>query len=142
MENVAAKELNTFLKGLYMGIHAYDHYIANAKDPFLRQQLQQIQQEHKKSAIRVAERIQNLGAMPVDDVGLTGAVAETMQQITGYPQTKAEIVKSALKGEEDYGIEMTEKIVRGDLDPQSRKMVEEVLDVGRRHVDDLKRLQH
>lgn len=141
MEDTAVKELNAFLKGRYMGIHAYEHLIHNEPDPAVRRELQRIQQNHKADAARVAERIQNLGGVPVEGTGLVGNMAELMSSVRGFPNTTPEILESALKGEDDYGIRLSEEIVRGDLDPESLQMVEEVIDHGRQHVDTLKRLQ-
>ena len=63
--------LNTFLKGQYMGIHAYEHHIEKLKDLSIKKEFQTIQQDHKLHAMKVAERIQNLGGTPVDDEGST-----------------------------------------------------------------------
>lgn len=35
--------LNSFLKGQYMGIHAYEHYIENLKGPEIKKEFQRIQ---------------------------------------------------------------------------------------------------
>lgn len=32
-EKNVVKELNTYLRGEYMGIHAYEHYIHHTQDP-------------------------------------------------------------------------------------------------------------
>ena len=53
--------LNEFLQGQYMGIHAYEHHIEKLEDPNVKKEFQQIQQDHKLHAQKVAERIQNLG---------------------------------------------------------------------------------
>jgi bacterioferritin len=135
-KDVAVRELNTFLKGHYMGIHAYDDYIEKTDDPVLKRKLQEIQQDHKQHAIKVAERIQNLGGKPVDDVGLMGSMAEAMSGMM-TPGTREGILKSALRGEDKYGIQMSEEVVRGDLDEESRLMVESILDHDREHVNQL-----
>ncbi len=77
--------------------------------------------------MKVAERIQNLGGKPVDDEGLVGSVQGFLGQFK-IPDTTEEIIKSALEGEDYYGINISEEIVKGDLDPESRKLIEDILD--------------
>lgn len=133
--------LNTFLKGQYMGIHAYEHHIEKLKDLSIKKEFQTIQQDHKLHAMKVAERIQNLGGTPVDDEGLVGSVQGFLGQFK-IPDTTEEIIKSALEGEDYYGINISEEIVKGDLDPESRKLIEDILDKDREHVDRLSRFVH
>ncbi|WP_242311609.1 DUF2383 domain-containing protein [Bacillus cereus group sp. BfR-BA-01331] len=113
--------LNAFLKGQYMGIHAYEHYIEKLKDPEIKKEFQKIQQDHKQHALKVAERIQNLGGVPVDNEG---------------------IVSSALKGEGYYGVQISQEIVHGDLDPESHMLIHDILDKDREHVHVLKQLAY
>lgn len=72
--NDVVKILNAFLKGQYMGIHAYEHCIEKLKDPNIKKEFQNIQQDHKIHALKVAERIQNLWGIPVDNEGIVGSV--------------------------------------------------------------------
>lgn len=133
------KTLNQFLQGQYMGIHAYEHHIQKLKDPSIKGEFQRIQQEHKQHALKVAERIQNLGGTPVDDEGIIGSVQGYFSQFM-IPDTTEGIIKNALNGEDNYGIRMSENIVRGDLDRESRQLIEEILDRDREHVDFLNNL--
>lgn len=133
--------LNAFLKGQYMGIHAYEHYIENLKDPEIKKEFQRIQQDHKQHALKVAERIQNLGGVPVNNEGIVGSVQGLISQFT-VPNTTEGIINSALKGEDYYGIKISEEIVQGDLDPESRKLIHDILDKDREHVNVLKQLTH
>lgn len=50
-ENIV-KELNAYLKGEYMAIHSYEHYIQNISNPNIKKALQKIQQEHKQHAAK------------------------------------------------------------------------------------------
>lgn len=131
--------LNKFLKGQYMGIHAYEHHIQKLNDPYIKSEFQRIQQDHKNHALKVAERIQNLGGTPVDDEGIIGSIQGFISQFM-IPDTSSGIIKSALTGENYYGIQISEEIVKGDLDPESRQLIEDVLDIDRQHVDFLNRL--
>ncbi|WP_059105010.1 DUF2383 domain-containing protein [Shouchella shacheensis] len=139
-EKQVINELNENLKGEYMGIHAYEHYIEKARDPATKAQLQQIQQDHKQHASKIAERIKNLGGKAVEDNGFMGSVNETMMKLKGVPESTKEIVKGAIKGQE-MGIRSTEEIVRGDdLDPESLQIVQSNLDEDRAHIHQLNSL--
>lgn len=131
--DVVVKELNAFLKGQYMGIHAYEHYIQKTTDPDIKKLFQYIQQDHKQHAQQVAERIQNLGGTPVDDEGFVGSIQNFFSQFT-IPDTITGMLEGAIKGEGYYGIQVSEEIVKGDLDPESRQLIEGILDKDREHV--------
>ncbi|MFE7064271.1 ferritin-like domain-containing protein [Sutcliffiella sp. NPDC057660] len=128
------KELNAFLEGEFMGIHAYEHYIQNTQDEAMKKDLQAIQQNHKMHAIFVAERIQNLGGTAVDDVGLVGAFQERVAQVKGYPKDKESIINGAIKGEE-FGSDMMAEFVKGDLDQESQSMVQSILAEHKKHIE-------
>lgn len=134
-------ELNEFLQGEYMGIHAYELYIKQAKDKHVKRELQFIQQDHKLHAIRIAERIQNLGGMAVDDVGVRGHIGEWMLHLKGVPETPKDIIKGALQGEK-MGIAKLKKMTEGDLDGDSLRFVEDLLQEDHRHILKLNALLH
>lgn len=138
-EDVAIKELNAYLKGEFMGIHSYEHYIQQVSDPAIKKELQHIQQEHKKHATKIAERIQNLGGKAVEDNGVMLSIKEGMMNLKGFPNTVDEIIKDAIDGQEK-GMKMVEEIVRGDIDLESRKIVEENLNEDREHINQLNNL--
>ncbi|HOQ36675.1 MAG TPA: PA2169 family four-helix-bundle protein [Acetivibrio sp.] len=139
MENTVVKELNALLKGNYMAIHGYEKFIQNVEDPVAKNELQRIQKEHKQNAAAIAERIQNLGGVPEDGPGLMGTMGELMNRLKGVSGNTEFIIKDALESE-DKGIKMAEELVRGDLDPESRKLVEDILNVNRQHVSQLNNL--
>ena len=137
MDNDVINELNAFLKGQYMGIHAYENLIQNEKDERIKNELQNIQKSHKEHAAKVAERIQNLGGRPVDDEGLLGSIQESIVRHMGTPRDTRGILETALKGEDHYGIKMSEEIVKGDLDQESNTLIHQILDEDRSHVNTL-----
>lgn len=141
MNNNVTKELNTFLKGNFMAIHAYDKYIHRIKDIEIKQVLQEIQQDHKEHALMVAERVQNLGGLPVNDVGVMGNAAELVNTMKGPTNDTANILKDALVGEH-RGIEKSKELLDGDLDPESLTLVKRILNVDQKHVDLLDELVH
>ena len=133
--------LNHFLQGQYMGIHAYEQHIEKLTDPHIKKEFQNIQQDHKLHAMKVAERIQNLGGTPVDDEGIVGSLQGFVSQFM-LPETTENLIESALKGEAYYGIQISEEIVKGDLDQESRQLIEDILDRDREHVYLLNQLVH
>lgn len=141
MRNHVIKELNTFLEGNFMAIHAYEKYIHHIDDIKIKQVLQEIQQNHKRHATLIAERIQNLGGIPVDDVGLMGNMTELLTSLKGSTKDPAHILKDALVGEH-RGIEKSKKLLNGDLDPESLTLVKRILDVDQQHINLLDKLLH
>ncbi|MBM7554241.1 ferritin-like domain-containing protein [Thalassobacillus pellis] len=139
MSDIAIKELNAFLKGQYMGIHAYEHLIQRIEDPKIKQELQNIQQEHKMHAMEVAERIQHLGGTPVDDEGITGSMQNFFSRFT-LPDSPQGMLEKAYKGEDVYGIQLSEEIVKGDLDPTSKQLIERILQEDQHHLETLNQL--
>ncbi|GAB2559117.1 DUF2383 domain-containing protein [Gracilibacillus alcaliphilus] len=133
------KELNAFLKGEFMAIHSYEYYIQHVSDPFIKKELQRIQQEHKKHAVKIAERVQNLGGKAVEDNGVMLSIREGMLNLKGFPDSVEGILKNAINGQEK-GMKIAEEIVRGDLDLESRQTVEEILDEDRDHINQLNNL--
>lgn len=141
MNNKVIKELNTFLEGNYMAIHAYEKYVAHIQDSELKEVFQEIQQNHKKHAMIISERIQNLGGIPTDDVGMMGNFAQIMTNLKGSTKNNTSILKDALVGEQ-RGIKKSKELLEGDLDPESLRIVQEVLDHDKKHVELLNKLLH
>ncbi|MEH7381449.1 DUF2383 domain-containing protein [Bacillus sp. JJ1533] len=133
-KEIVVEELNTLLRGTYMGIRAFEHHIQNLDEPELKQTFQTIQQEAKMNAQKLAERIQNLHGVPAESEGFSGKIHSTMHKMMLSDETE-KIMKDALKGLEKYGVEYSEELVKGDLDPESKKVAEEVIDTSRRHAE-------
>ena len=138
MTNNVTKELNTFLKGNFMAVHAYENYIQHIDDGEMKRVLQIIQQNHKKHAMLIAERIQNLDGVPVEDVGMMGNVAELLSKAKGSTKDPNSILKDALVGEH-RGIEKSKELLNGVLDPESLKVVTHILNADQKHIDLLDR---
>lgn len=132
------RELNRFLKGRYMGIHQYEQLIARAQEPELKDLLQRMQQHAKLGAQKIAERIQDLGGVPVDGVGVLGAMREWIQSFQKEPREARDILRDALVGENKYGIHFSHEMVAGDLDEESVRIVDMVLEEDKKRVEQLK----
>lgn len=138
-EEDVVKELNAYLKGEYMGIHAYEHYIKHTYDPNLKSELQRIQQEHKQHAAKTAERIQNLGGKAVDDNGMKLSISETMMNMKNFPDNNEGIIKEVLKGQE-MGMNQATEIIKGDLDHESIQVIKNNSDEDKAHIEQLNQL--
>jgi bacterioferritin len=138
---IVIEELNALLRGTYMGIRSFEHYIQTVDDQNLKKQFQDMQKEVKHNATKLAERIQNLGGVPADSEGVSGAMHSYMHKVM-LPDDKQAMIEDAIKGLENYGVQYSEELVRGDLDPESRKVAEEVIDSSRKQVKQLKEYLH
>lgn len=134
MKKDVVKELNTFLEGNFMAIHAYEKFIQHIQNDEIKNVLQIIQQNHKKHAIVIAKRIQDIGGVPVNDVGMMGSVAEFMSKVKGATNGDAAIVEDALKGEQ-RGIAKSKELLEGDLDKESLEIVNHILNADEKHID-------
>lgn len=139
MHKQTIKYLNKFLEGNYMAIHTYENYIKDIHDEKIKQLFQKIQQDHKNHAMKVAERIQNLGGVATHDVGIEGKMVEIVQNITGGTKDLQTIIKDAISGEQ-RGIEKSKEIVDGNLDEESLQLVKSILADDESHVEQLERL--
>ena len=141
MDKKVVKELNAYLKGEYMAIKAYDGFMERIKDPSMKQELQNIQRDHKKHAARVSERINNLGGKPAKGAGLMGTMSDVKNLMKRNSDDTSFILKDAGKGEY-RGIQMAEEVVKGDLDPDSLKLIKDILNEDRSHVGKLSGFVH
>lgn len=138
---IVIEELNTLLRGTYMGIRSFEHYIQRVGNEELKKTFQSMQKNTKLDAQKLAERIQNLGGVPADDEGVSGSMHSFMHKMT-LSDDPQKIIDDALKGLKNYGVHYSEKLIAGDLDPESKQIVDEVIDTNRKHVDQLGQLLH
>ncbi len=142
-KQTVVKTLNHLLQGQYMGIHAYEEFIKNLDDSSpLRNRFITIQKDLKHHADLLSERIQELHGTPETSEGVMGKIELFISQIFDQSKNEKEILKHAIKGENLYGIKMTEEIVRDKLDEESLNLVHKILEKQREHVDYLKSELH
>jgi bacterioferritin len=120
------KQLNTALKGEHMAVESFDHYIHDATDDTLRQQLQGIQQTHRTHASQLSVRIQQLGGNPVNTAGIAGAVAEVKMRISPKKYIDNNLLKSAIKGEE-MGTKAYSNIISQLSDSSNKELAQGML---------------
>ncbi len=137
LKNTSISELNAILKGEYMAIDSYEKYIDNMPDANAKSELQKIQKEHKIQAIALAERVQNLGGTPTKSVGVIGKVAETISDIKDITKSKpSSYIEKALNGE-NQGVNLVNEMIKGDLDNDSKNLVNSMLNQDKTHINTL-----
>jgi len=142
MKNEVINELNTFLKGEHMAVNGYEKYIQKTDDKEIKQSLQKIQQDHKQHAVKIAERIQNIGGQPANEVGVVGKMAGLMSKLKNINKKDTlSILKLAHDGEKN-GINMAKEIVKGDLDQKSSNLINNIINDDQQHLSTLKNLMN
>ncbi|HJV16109.1 MAG TPA: DUF2383 domain-containing protein [Bacillales bacterium] len=135
------EELNTLLRGTYMGIHGFEQYIQKLNNHDLKRNFQQIQQEQKQNAQKIAERIQNLGGVPADNEGISGSMVSFMHKFM-VPDNERKIIEEAVEGLDKYGVDYSAELIKGDLDPSSKQIADETIYDSKRHAEQLRHLLH
>jgi len=134
MDEKIIKELNAVHKGEQMAIEAYERFIQAADDKSLKREFQEIQKDHKRHASEIAERVRVLGGKPEYGTGFTGYMARAMSTVKNMNlKGDSEILKKAYDGE-DKGIAKVEEIIKGDLDIESRNLIERMMSEDHRHL--------
>ena len=139
-DDKAIKVLNELLQGEYMAVESFNNFISRVKDEKLKRELQEVQQQHRSNIEKLATYIQNLGGQPDENLGLKGKMGDlNVNMDLGFKTDDAEIIKKAIEGE-TRGVNMAEKILRGNLDDESRDLVGEILQKDRMAIRKLKNL--
>lgn len=134
------KALNELLQGEYMAVESFNNFISRLEDERIKKVFQEIQKQHRENIERLASYIQDMGGQPEENLGMKGKMGEMkLNMQLGSSSDANEIVKKAIEGE-TKGINMAEKILRGDLDDRSRGIAGEILDKDRASVEKLKSL--
>lgn len=141
-EKQSITTLNKFLKGIYMGISGFNRFIEKLQNSNLKNTFIQIRDDQVKHANIISDRIKQLGGTPVEDEGVIGKLTGSISFMFQSLSSEEKILKQAIKGENLYGIRMSEELVRDQLDEQSLNLVRQILDEDRKHVDALKKYLH
>lgn len=120
-----------------MAIQSYEHFLQQVEDQEIKQTMQKIQKDHKMHALKVAEQIQTLGGRPVNDPPLTAELMLKLKSLN--PKNLNSLLNDAYIGEQ-RGIEMAAEVIKGDLDEDSRKLIDEILHEDSLHLAVLKDL--
>lgn len=133
--------LNQLLQGEYMAVEAFNTFISKVEDEETKETFQKVQDNHRENINTLAKYIQNIGGKPEENLGLKGKMAEIkINMDLGLNPGASNIANKAIEGE-TKGINMAEKVLRGNLDDKSRDMAGEILHRDRRTLDRLKTLK-
>lgn len=133
------KSLNELLQGEYMAVESFNNFIFKIEDEKVKDVFQDIQTQHRDNINLLAEYIQNLNGKPEENLGLKGKMADfKLNMELDYKDTNM-VIEKAIEGE-TQGVNMAEKVLRGNLDEESRGVTEKILDNDRKSIDKLKKL--
>lgn len=135
------KSLNKLLQGEYMAIESFNNFINRIEDEETKTTFQMVQKQHRKNADTLASYIQNVGGRAKENLGLKGRIGDIRLNMELGSSIDYEVVKKAIEGE-TKGINMAEKVLRGNLDDASRNLAGEVLQYDRESIKNLEGLNY
>lgn len=128
------ESLNQLLQGEYMAVESFNTFIAKIQDEKVKKKFQEIQKQHRENIEKLASYIQNLGGRPEENLGMKGTMGQVKVNMElGLKVDTAEVIKKAIEGE-TKGVNMAEKILRGNLDNKSRDIAGEILNKDRNSI--------
>ena len=134
------KSLNEILRGEYMAVESFNNFISRLEDGNVKNCFKDIQKQHRQNIDMLASYIQDIDGQPKENIGIKGAIGEFMINMElGTRTNEYEIIEKAIEGE-TKGINMAEKVLRGNLDDKSRDFVGEILQNDRKSIEKLKKL--
>ncbi|MFS8501754.1 MAG: DUF2383 domain-containing protein [Caldicoprobacter sp.] len=136
----AIKSLNQLLQGEYMAVESFNNFLSRLDEENVRQVFKEVQKQHRENISRLASYIQDIGGKPEENLGLKRKMGEIKinMDLGSHPDT-AKIIEKAIEGE-TQGVNMAEKVLRGNLDDRSRDVVGEILNNDRKSIEKLKSL--
>lgn len=135
------QSLNQLLQGEYMAVESFNNFISRLNDERVKQVFQDVQKHHRENIDKLAGYIQEIGGRPEENLGFKGTMGEVKVNMDLGPDAGTEeIIKKAIEGE-TKGVNMAEKVLRGDLDERSRDIAGEILHQDRHSIKKLERLQ-
>jgi uncharacterized protein (TIGR02284 family) len=134
------KSLNRLLQGEYMAVESFNNFISRLEDENVKQTFKNIQKQHRENIDKLSDYIQDIGGRPEENLGMKGKTGDIKTNMDlGSDADTEEIIEKAINGE-TRGINMAEKVLRGDLDERSREIAGEILGKDRSSVDTIKSL--
>lgn len=139
-EKETIKALNNLLQGEHMAIEAFNSFIDEVDDKTMKDTFQEIQNQHRDNMSILANYIQDLGYKPDEKLGLKGVMGDVMvnMDLAGDNDSRY-VLRKAIEGE-NKGINMAEKVLRGNLDDKTRDLAGEILNKDRESLQKLQRL--
>ena len=134
------KSLNELLQGEYMAVDSFNNFISRLEDENVKNTFQEVQKQHRENIDKLASYIQYIEGQPDENLGMKGKMGEMMLNMDlGTEADTNEIIKKSIEGE-TKGVNMAEKVLRGDLDDRSRDIAGEILEKDRKSIEKLKKL--
>lgn len=134
------KVLNELLQGEYMAVDSFNNFISRLEDKKAIECLREVQRQHRENIDKLATYIQDIGGQPDENLGMKGKMGEMMLNMKlGSKTDTNEVIEKAIEGE-TKGVNMAEKVLRGNLDDRSRDIAGEILQKDRKSIDKLKSL--
>ena len=132
--------LNDLLQGEYMAIESFNNFINRLEDKETKAAFQSIQKQHRKNTEILASYIQKIGGRPNENLGIKGWMGDIMINMELGSSLDYEVIEKAIEGE-TKGVNMAEKVLRGNLDDESRKVAGDILQQDRESINKLKGLR-
>lgn len=123
-----------------MAVESFNNFIFRLEDENVKQAFKEVQEQHRENIDKLASYIQDIGGQPDENLGMKGKMGEMkLNMDLGSKTDTDEIIKKAIEGE-TKGVNMAEKVLRGNLDERSRDIAGEILQKGRNSIEKIKNL--
>lgn len=134
------KSLNQLLQGEYMAVESFNNFLSKLEDENVKQVFKEVQKQHRENISKLASYIQDIGGRPEENLGLKGKMGDIkINMDLGSDPDTTEVIEKAIEGE-TQGVNMAEKVLRGNLDDRSRDIAGEILNNDRKSIEKLKSL--
>lgn len=134
------KSLNQLLQGEYMAVESFNNFLSKLEDENVKQVFKEVQKQHRENISKLASYIQDIGGRPEENLGLKGKMGDIkINMDLGSDPDTTEVIEKAIEGE-SQGVNMAEKVLRGNLDDRSRDIAGEILNNDRKSIEKLKSL--
>jgi len=128
------------LQGEYMAVESFNNFISKLEDENVKKTFKEVQKQHRENIDKLASYIQDIGGRAEENLGMKGIMGDIKINIDiGFDADEAEIIEKAIEGE-TQGVNMAEKVLRGNLDEKSRDIAGEILHKDRMSIEKLKSL--
>lgn len=123
-----------------MAVESFNNFLSRLDEENVRQVFKEVQKQHRENISRLASYIQDIGGKPEENLGLKRKMGEIkINMDLGSHSDTAKIIEKAIEGE-TQGVNMAEKVLRGNLDDRSRDVLGEILNNDRKSIEKLKSL--
>lgn len=132
------ESLNQLLQGEYMAVESFNNFISRLEDVNVKQAFKEVQKQHRENIDKLASYIQDIGGQPDENLGMKGKMGDIkLNMELGSDANTTEIIEKAIEGE-TKGVNMAEKVLRGELDERSRDIAGEILHKDRKSIEKIK----